>query len=60
MKARLVAYVGTDEVLVCRAKEESQLIATYFNDPKDRDIGDYDRMESKGHLQVVSRMRCEA
>ena len=46
--AKLVAYVGYDEVLVCSKKDEAQFLFEYFEPAQHtgRDIEDYDRVES--------------
>ena len=50
---RLIILEGNGEMIVFRLADEKKMMISYFNDPKDRDIEDYDRHEIHGDVAAV-------
>jgi hypothetical protein len=54
----LIVYQGSDEILVCKRKDEVKLLEDWFGKGTCRDINDYDRLETKGVVQISSHLDC--
>ena len=55
----LVTYIGATEVFVTTEDQEKYLLATYFNDPRDRNLDEYDRKVYDGVVEITTGIKTD-
>lgn len=53
-KTTFIAYIGHDEVIVCKPKDEGKMVDELFGDDRDRDEDDYDCVELNDDYAIIS------